>query len=135
LKSWATSRAYGRSWKFCSGPNPSKPSEYVWMGFVTRRLISATFALESTPPDKNAPTGTSDMSRFFTAFSSRPRTPATASASVTAPAAGQARSPSGDQKRSIVTLPPLSQTRRCPAGRRLMPANRLWGGGTAENAR
>ena len=46
------------------------------------RVMSATTALESTPPDRNAPSGTSAMRRTRTASVSRSRNPSTAASGV-----------------------------------------------------
>ncbi len=55
----ATVRAYGSS----SKPASSKPIEKVRMGWADASAISATTVLESRPPLRNAPTGTSLRSR------------------------------------------------------------------------
>ena len=75
----ATCRAYGTSWKFSAGPKPVNSTVNVCSGVETSRLISATLVDESTPPDRNAPTGTSAMSRFLTACLTSARTCSTAS--------------------------------------------------------
>ena len=59
----ATWRAYVTSEKSFS----SKPIENVLTGFAPTLLMIATTADESMPPDRNAPSGTSDTRRIFTA--------------------------------------------------------------------
>ena len=59
----------------------SKEIEQVFTGSGDTRAIVATTALESTPPERNAPSGTSDMSRSLTESSSRRLSSLTASSS------------------------------------------------------
>ena len=54
-------------------------------GSFDNPAIIATTALESTPPDKNAPSGTSEIMRTFTASRSRAITSASASFSLMGP--------------------------------------------------
>ena len=56
----------------------------VFTGWDETRLISATMLLESMPPERNAPSGTSDISWPVTARCSASRRAAAASASVQA---------------------------------------------------
>jgi hypothetical protein len=72
----ATARACGSSLK----PSSSKPIENVFT-FVNSDM-SATISDESTPPERNAPSGTSLMRRRFTAALSRLSASTTASAIV-----------------------------------------------------
>ncbi len=56
--------------------------EKVLTGVELTSLISATTVLESMPPERNAPSGTSDISRTRTASRSISSTRSPASASV-----------------------------------------------------
>ena len=51
-----------------SGILGSKSKEKVFTGLVESLLITATILLESTPPLKNAPNGTSDINLRLTAL-------------------------------------------------------------------
>ena len=53
----------------------------VWIRSGECSAIAATIELESMPPDRNAPSGTSLISRLFTAREKRSRKPSTASSS------------------------------------------------------
>jgi len=49
----------------------TKPMEKVFTGFELARVIRATTVEESMPPLSNAPRGTSEINRIFTASASR----------------------------------------------------------------
>ena len=51
-----------------------KPTENVLTGWLLARAMQATTIDESMPPDRNAPSGTSDISRDRTASSTVSRT-------------------------------------------------------------
>ena len=70
----ATWRAYGRSWKFSAGAEALEADREGLQRASMSRLISATLALESTPPDRKAPTGTSAIRRFLHRLDSSSRT-------------------------------------------------------------
>ena len=63
-------RAAARAWSDSSNGRSAKPTESVSTGRARNRDIVATIALESTPPLRNAPTGTS-LTRWRRTVSSR----------------------------------------------------------------
>ena len=62
--------------------------ENVLTGEPVARAMQATTIEESTPPERNAPSGTSDISRSCTAFSTVARTRAAASRSSSSASVG-----------------------------------------------
>ncbi len=95
-------------------------TEKVLIGSLTIVLIVAAMDAESMPPDRNIPSGTSDMSRMRTA--SRKRSPYSAiSDSSDCPFVAELRN-SRSQYCSMRTCP-SRQRSEYPAGRRRMPSN------------
>ena len=78
---WSAPRWVATCLAYCCSPHDgsSKPRQKVWTGWVIARCIMATTALESTPPDRKAPRGTSEMSRWRVASSRRWRSACTGS--------------------------------------------------------
>ncbi len=73
----------------------------VLTGVADTVLISATMLLESMPPERNAPSGTSDISWLLTARASVSRKASAASASDH----GNTATDAGSQYRRTVTAP------------------------------
>jgi hypothetical protein len=87
--------------------------EKVFTGAADERAISATTALESTPPLRNAPTGTSATMRSATASSSSPRASSTARFSLIR--SGRGANDSRQYRRSFGS-PPGSTVNTCAGG-------------------
>ena len=100
---------------------------------VDSRLISATLVDESTPPERNTPTGTSLIIRRSIERSRRKRSSASQSTAIAVelravleriPVAPRRRGPS-----------PVNRSCVCPGASFETPANSVRGGGTATNVR
>ena len=107
---WWTCRARPRpsaAAAVSSSRGTGKPIENVWTGCVDVRARIAVTTLESTPPDRKAPTGTSASHRIWTAS----WISAVTSSSVAAPRAGRSWTV---QYRRFAT-PPASKVATSPA--------------------
>ncbi len=96
----ATAAASGSSLKFGS----SNPIEKVLTGSLVCKVMDATTELESIPPLKNAPSGTSEISRNRTDSSKSSRKRSHASASVN-PGAASSTGTGSCQYRPCSILP------------------------------
>ena len=73
-------RATTSAWADSLKAGSPKEMEQVFTGSLDNPAIMATTAEESTPPDRKAPSGTSEISRISTASRRRSRSSCSASA-------------------------------------------------------
>ena len=120
----AVCRAAARS--STTGPAPGKPIVKVRGGAGDCRAIAATIAAESTPPDRNAPKGTSDIIWRCTASTKRSRSSAASALASSGPGAAR--------KLSVRTRPSSATSTEAGASFAI-PANSVRGAGTQRSAR
>src|SRR3990172_3034894 len=104
-----------------------KDIEQVLTGSFDSPAIIATTALESTPPDKNAPSGTSEMSRTRTASRNRSINSAFASASLIGPVVANGKS---QYSRGVGNGRPRSIRKVCAGGSLKTSRKAVRGSGT-----
>ena len=114
-----------------------KPTVKVSTGRDICSAISATFAEESTPPERKTPNGTSDIMRFRIESRSSRRISARCSPSLVARAPPFARASGGSasQYRIVRAVPSRSQTSMWPAGILFIPLKSVEGAGVVRKER
>jgi hypothetical protein len=125
----ALSAAYSRSSSTASWPG--KPIVKVAGGSAERRAIAATTAAESTPPDRKAPYGTSDIICRSTASAKRSASCVASSSS----AIPSKWAPGGSRQLSTRGVAPSSATSVAAGGNLAIPSNSVRGEGTKRQAR